>query len=66
MALESKGPYEIARILASEKIERPSYYLAQRGMGKHQSNYNPAERYTMGKLSTIKQQKVSKDAGGLP
>lgn len=37
MALESKGPYEIARILASEKIERPSYYLAQRGMGKHQS-----------------------------
>ena len=46
MALESKGPYEIARILASEKIERPSYYLAQRGMGKHQSNYNPAERYT--------------------
>lgn len=46
MALESKGPYEIARILALEKIERPSYYLAQRGMGKHQSNYNPAERYT--------------------
>ena len=46
MALESKGPYEIARILALEKVERPSYYLAQRGVGKHQSNFNPAERYT--------------------
>ena len=29
-----------------EKVERPSYYLAQRGVGKHQSNFNPAERYT--------------------
>ena len=40
------SPYEIARILALEKVERPSYYLAQRGVGKHQSNFNPAERYT--------------------
>ena len=46
MALESKGPYEIARILATEKVERPSYYLEQRGMGNHQSNYNAAEPYT--------------------
>lgn len=46
MAIEGKGPYEIARILALEKVERPSYYLAQRGVGKHQSNFNPAERYT--------------------
>ena len=46
MAIEGKGPYEIARILATEKIERPSYYLAQRGMGNHQSNYNAADPYT--------------------
>ena len=46
MAIEGKGPYEIARILAAEKIERPSYYLAQRGMGNHQSNYNAADPYT--------------------
>lgn len=46
MAIEGKGPYEIARILASEKVERPSYYLAQRGMGNHQSNYNAADPYT--------------------
>ena len=38
--------YEIARILATEKVERPSYYLAQRGMGNHQSNYNAADPYT--------------------
>ena len=46
MAIEGKGPYEIARILASEKVERPSYYLAQRGLGKHKTNYNPDEPYT--------------------
>ena len=46
MAIEGKGPYEIARILAAEKVERPSYYLAQRGMGNHQSNYNAADPYT--------------------
>lgn len=46
MAIEGKGPYEIARILAMEKVERPSYYLAQRGMGNHQSNYNAADPYT--------------------
>lgn len=45
MAIEGKGPYETARILALEKIERPSYYLAQRGMGNHQSNYNSTEPY---------------------
>ena len=45
-AVEGKGPYEIARILASEKVERPSYYLAQRGLGKHKTSYNPDEPYT--------------------
>lgn len=46
MTIEGKGPYEIARILSSEKVERPSYYLAKRGMGNHLSNYNAAEPYT--------------------
>ena len=40
MTIDGKGPYEIARILANEKVERPSYYLAQHGMGNHLSNYN--------------------------
>lgn len=45
MSLEGNGPYQIAKILTEEKIEGPSYYLAQRGMGNHISNYNSAEPY---------------------
>ena len=42
---KGNGPYQIDKILTEEKIERPSYYLAQRGMGNHTSNYNSAEPY---------------------
>ena len=45
MSLEGNGPYQIAKILTEEKVERPSYYLAQRGMGNHISNYNSTEPY---------------------
>ena len=45
MSLEGKGPYEIARILSEEQIERPSYYLAKRGLGTCRSNYNTATLY---------------------
>ena len=40
MSLEGKGPYEIARILSEEQIERPSYYLAKQGLGTCRSNNN--------------------------
>ena len=45
MSLEGKGPYEIARILSEEQIERPSYYLAKRGLGTCLSNNNTATPY---------------------
>lgn len=45
MCIEGNGPYQIAKILTEEKVERPSYYLAQRGMGNHLSNYNAEEPY---------------------
>ena len=45
MSLEGKGPYEIARILSEEQIERPSYYLAKRGLGTCRSNNNSATPY---------------------
>lgn len=45
MSLEGKGPYEIARILSEEQIERPSYYLAERGLGTCRSNNNTATPY---------------------
>lgn len=37
LTIEGKGPNDIARILASEKIERPSYYLNARGIVKRSS-----------------------------
>lgn len=45
MSLEGKGPYEIARILSEEQIERPSYYLAKRGLGTCRSNNNTETPY---------------------
>lgn len=33
LCIAGKGPYDIARILAEEKVERPSYYQAKRGLG---------------------------------
>ena len=45
MSLEEKGPYEIARILSEEQIERPSYYLAKRGLGTCRSNNNTTTPY---------------------
>ena len=45
MSLEGKGHYEIARILSEEQIERPSYYLAKRGLGTCRSNNNTATPY---------------------
>lgn len=45
MSLEGKGPYEIARILSEEQIERPSYYLAKQGLGTCRSNNNTATPY---------------------
>lgn len=33
LVLEGKGPMQIARILYNDKVERPSYYLAMRGLG---------------------------------
>lgn len=37
LCVAGKGPYDIARILAEEKVERPSYYQAKRGIGTHKT-----------------------------
>lgn len=44
--VEGNGPYQIARMLAVDKVERPSYYLARKGLGTNQANCNTAEPYT--------------------
>ena len=46
MCVDGKGPYEIARCLAERKVERPSYYLAKRGLGNHQSDCDYSNPYT--------------------
>jgi DNA invertase Pin-like site-specific DNA recombinase len=36
LTIEGFGPSVIARKLSEDKVERPSYYFAQRGIGNHQ------------------------------
>ncbi len=40
LAVNGKGPYEIAKQLTAEKIECPGYYLAIRGIGAHRNTYD--------------------------
>ena len=46
LTLEGKGPYTIARELAEEKVERPSFYLGKKGLGNHASNFDRDNPYS--------------------
>lgn len=46
MTIAGKGPHEIARVLTAEKVERPSYHLATRGIGSHLTSYDKSSPYT--------------------
>ena len=45
LCVAGHGPYDIARILHDEKIERPSYYLGKRGLGTHATAYDTENPY---------------------
>ena len=45
LSVEGKGPLTIAKILMNDKVERPSYYLAQRGRGTCQSKTDMSRPY---------------------
>lgn len=45
LTIEGKGPTQIARILHDEKIERPSYYLYQKGIVNYENSYDHSEPY---------------------
>jgi len=45
LSIDGKGPHEIARILHDEKVERPSYYLAKKGLGNHQASCDMENPY---------------------
>ena len=45
LTITSKGPCDIARILAEEKIERPSYYLSARGIVNYTNSHDLTTPY---------------------
>lgn len=45
LCVAGNGPYEIARILHDEKIERPSYYLGRQGRGNNNVSYDTENPY---------------------
>ncbi len=53
MTIDGIGIGKIARILTEEQIERPSYYLGVRGIGRHRYDYDKENRYVWG-TATIK------------
>ncbi len=48
MAMEGMGPHQIARVLAAEKIEKPSYYHAMHTWVGAKSPIIPSEPYAWG------------------
>ena len=45
MTIEGMGPFSIGAQLHDEKVECPSYYLAQRGLGSHKNSYDKDHPY---------------------
>ena len=45
MCLNGKGPYQIARELAEDKVERPEYYLGIRGRGVNTKSFDMEHPY---------------------
>ena len=48
MTMDGMGVHTIAGILAHEKVDRPSYYLGIRGLGRHKNDYDTEMRYAWG------------------
>jgi len=46
MIIDGLGPMQVARKLMEEKVERPSYYLAKRGLGSCRGNVDMSRPYT--------------------
>ncbi|GHU87260.1 recombinase [Clostridia bacterium] len=51
MTIDGIGVGQIARKLSEEKVERPSYYLGVRGLGRHKNDYDAENRYAWGTAS---------------
>ena len=65
MTLDGKGPYQIAKILMDEKVERPSYYLVRRGILKGDGKCNYELRYNWRGTTVMKMLKMCEYKGDL-
>ena len=54
MAVEGIGPYQIARILTEEKVEKPSYYQAKRGYGCYKNRCDMSKPYEWAGVSVVR------------
>ncbi len=54
LTIEGKGPYEIARILCEEKVEKPSYYQAVRGIGCYKNNCDMEHPYAWAGVTIVR------------
>ncbi len=63
MTIEGMGPRVIATKLHDEKVERPSYYLAQRGLGRYKNTCDMEHPYSWN-FSTITQILAKKEYCG--
>ena len=45
LCLNGFGPWQIARILTDEEVERPSYYLGKKGLGTNATTYDEEHPY---------------------
>ena len=45
LSMEGNGPFEIARILQSEEVERPSVYMGKRGQGTQRNSFDASRPY---------------------
>ena len=53
MTIDGMGPRVIATKLFEEKVERPSYYLAQRGIGRYKNTCDTEHIYSWNYSSVV-------------
>ena len=63
MTIEGKGVQQIAKILASEKIERTSYYMKRRGFVNYNHHGNEETKYDWN-TKTAAEKTIRKTSGG--
>ena len=54
MSIEGHGPYQIARMLRQEHVERPSCYLGRRGVGNRNHSWDESRPYDWNCSEVIK------------